>query len=370
LAGEPARDAVCTNVNILVVKPSSLGDVTHALPAVNLLRTGFPDSFISWIVNDELADVVRCCPGVDETIPFSRRRWGSARNVGELLAFVRSVRSRKYDVAVDFQGLLRSGLISFASRAPRRIGYANAREGAILFYTERVTVPEEIKHAVDKNFHLVRQAFGLDGTPCFPSLRAPQSAEAEADRLLAAHDLDSVRPLVGVAPAARWNSKAWPTEFFARVLDTLATTRPDARFWLIGTADEKAIGQALLEACTHAAPENLMGKTSLPTLIALLQRSKVVVTNDTGPMHLAAAVGVRTVAVFGPTEPDLTGPYGQHHIVYRARECPQAPCFKKVCPLPQPVCTGAVDPETAATDVLRILTESSEGGNNRERDTV
>ncbi len=347
-------------MKILVIKPSSLGDVVHALPAVGWLRTRFPEAAISWLVNEEYAELVAMCPDVDEVIPFRRKRWGRVRHAGEFMTFLRGLRRRKFDLVVDFQGLFRSGFIGFCTRAPRRIGFADGREGAPRFCTERVRVPAEIRHAVDRNLFLVRHGLGgaaesatfIPGLASFPALKpSPEAVRAAAGRLSA---VAGAFPLVAVAPCARWESKTWPPEFFAAVLELLAKQFPGMRCWLLGGREQRGVGDRIVALSPSARPLNWMGETGLGELLELLRASHVVITNDSGPMHLAAAVGLPAAALFGPTSPQRTGPYGTRCSVL-AGCCARGPCFREHCALARQACRESVAPGAAAAAVAELI---------------
>ncbi len=343
-------------MNILVIKPSSLGDVVHTLPAIAPLRARFPRATVSWLVNEEYAGIVRLCPGVDEVIPFRRKRWGQIAHWGELLSFLRQLRRRKFDLAVDFQGLFRSGFLSFCTRAPRRIGFADGRELAPRFCTERVRVPDSILHAVDRNQFLVRHAIGggAESSAVFPELRMDAEAAALARARLRRAGADDAFPLVAVAPCARWESKNWPPEFFAQTLELLAARFPEMRCWLLGDAGQRGTGDRIAALCPTARPLNWMGETGLGELLELLRASHVVVTNDSGPMHLAAALQRPTVALFGPTAPERTGPYGNRSVVLRG-SCPRRPCFRRRCLRGDDACKADVSPGAAAAAAAGLI---------------
>ncbi len=341
-------------MNLLVVKPSSLGDIVHALPAVQLLRRHYPEARIAWVVNREYVQLLELSPDIDDVIPFDRHSWGRPTHWKELLHFIRDLRRRKFDIAVDFQGLMRSSLIALASGCPRRVGFRAAREGASLLYTEKVLLPANLPHAVDKNIFLVRSAFAIsqevDFGGCFFQ-RDPETT-AKVKQIQQRHGLTGQGPLLAVVPAARWASKAWPAPFFSRVMDGVKARFPTARWWIVGTGDEKNVGDTVCTGCALADPVNLMGELDLRMMVQMLRDSSVVLTNDTGPMHVAAALDVPTVAMFGPTNPELTGPYGPNHWVLKAK-CDCAPCFNKDCPNEKRVCTDTVSPEDAIEAVLQ-----------------
>jgi lipopolysaccharide heptosyltransferase I len=291
-------------MRILIIKPSSLGDVVHALPTVNLIRRRFPDAHISWVINDTLAPLLKNCPIIDEIIPFERWRFGSLAQLPRLAGFLRTLRRRQFDVIVDLQGLLRSGIISWVTWAPRRIGLSDAREGARLFYNEIVEVPHT--HAVDR-YLLAARHLGCDSAPVEFPLGVSAQIKSEG--------------LIAVNPSARWTTKLWGSDKFAELLERLSRER----VVLTGSAPEREEIGNIAHGC-----RNLAGQTDLFQLAELYRRCAVVITNDSGPMHVAAAVGTPVVAIFGPTDPALTGPYGGQHAVLRAG-IPCSPCFKDHC---------------------------------------
>lgn len=266
--------------------------------------------------------------------------------------FYRSLRAERYDICLDFQGLLRSGLISFASGAPCRVGFECAREGAVMFYTSRVKTPV-VMHAVDRNLALVRAAFGLpdDARPPELPLNVTQEGQDEAERLLPGGSDGG--PRLAVCFSSRWRSKNWRPSFIAEALDEAARRLPGLRCWLLGNANDRANGDALAAAASVAAPINLAGQTTFMGLAAMLRRSDALFTVDSGPMHLAAALSVPCVAMFGATVPALTGPYGPpgRHVVIRSR-CPHAPCMKRDC-----VCGEDCPSGVSAVETGRILAE-------------
>jgi lipopolysaccharide heptosyltransferase I len=346
-------------VNVLVVKPSSLGDVVHTFPAVHLIRDHNPDATITWVVNHAYAEMVELCKDVDDVAVFQRKRWGTPVHWGEFFRFARELRNRKYDLVVDFQGLFRSGILSYLARAPRRAGFAHAREGATAFYNEKVLVPANVRHAIERNLFLAASTLGvaMPERPCpNPVLEVSHDGEKQASILLRMHRLDETPRRIAVAPAARWQSKRFPAGFFAKALDRVATERPDVGVWLLGTADEKPVGEAVVDECHTCRPEIMMGEANLVTLIELLRKSDVLLTNDSGPMHLAAAIGTPAVALFGPTDPELTGPYGVGHTVLQGR-CEDGPCLSRHCRRKdtQHCSSYTVSPEDAAKAMLEKL---------------
>ncbi len=344
-------------MNILIVKPSSLGDIIHTLPVVGLLRENYPDSVISWVVNDTYAELLDLCPDIDNRIVFNRKRLGRLRHCLEVFSFLHELRSHKFDIAIDFQGLLRSSLITQFSGARRRVGFRHARECAPWFYSERILLPANLHHAQDKNIFLARSALKLPESRANPGLSKSEVDIGKMRKLLRTHDVDVNIPLIAVAPAARWQTKTWPPEFFATVLSRVKVEQENAVrppiFICVGTSEERRIGESIRELFDGRLV-NLMGETDLGILTELLRHSAVLLTNDSGPMHLAAAVETPVVAMFGATDADLTGPYGERHAVFRA-VCDNAPCFNRVCPNGEMRCHTTIDAGKVAMMVCEKL---------------
>ena len=223
-----------------------------------------------------------------------------------------------------------------------------------MFYTDKVMVPANLTHAVDRNVFLVRSALKLTGETRLPPLRQHHDFVKLARQLIHQHRLDQGEGLVAVAPGARWESKRWPAAFFAKVLDQVAQERPQAAIWLLGSADERAVADEVCSSCRVAQPANLAGETNLGALCEMLRASDVLLTNDSGPMHLAAALAVPTVALFGPTSPELTGPYGPDHRVFTG-QCASRPCFRRVCPQGVQECAESIQSKRVADALLEMM---------------
>lgn len=281
---------------ILVVKLSSLGDLFHALPAVQLIRrhTG---ATIDWVCHDLYVDLVARFGPVDRALSFPRHSF--LRDGG---AFLRELRAREYELALDFQGLLKSALTARAARAARRIGPSFSREGSRLFYDAVAGPNNKNRHAVEECLDTARYL----GCPLGP---------IEFPVAFPAYPLDVPRPRIGLLPCSRRAEKNWPPERFAELARALRAEVGGSLVVLGGRADQP-VCDALAKAIGPDA-HNWCGRTTLLELGGLIQALDVLVTVDSGPMHIAAAVGTPTVAVFGPTDPIRTGPFGARHRVVR-----------------------------------------------------
>ena len=332
--------------NILLIKPSSLGDIVHALPTAAVLRRRFPAASLTWLVKREWADVLEGNPCIDRvlTVDLSLAGWPEA---------VRAVRRGQFDLVVDLQGLFRSALLGWLSRASVRIGFANGREASHWFYTRRVMVPDPLIHAVER-YLLIPRALGAapqTGALEFP-LAADPAAELRLSQLLNSAGILPGTALVAVNAGARWPTKQWPPASFAQVADRLQ--KEGIRVVVIGGAAEHHPGTAVLRHMV-TSPMDLVGKTGIKDLIALLRRVRLVITNDSGPMHLAAALGTRVVALFGPTDPGRTGPYGPGHMVFHSGvSC--SPCLSRRCANPKALeCLTSISPEEVFRRALAMV---------------
>lgn len=319
---------------ILVVKMSSIGDVVHSLPLLDALKQRFPSSFIGWVVDRRCKDILENNPLIDRLFIFERERWGGRKKAVttpfEMAGLMGSIRKHKFQLALDPQGLFRSGFITYFSGARIRMGFSNAREMSTLFYNVKVDVPEEIKlHAVDR-YMLMGRKLGIETSRRVFTIETPQHSMERVDSLLAANGIRPYHRLVLVNPWARWESKRWPVEKFALLADML-NCEADTRMIVVGGRSDLE-GFITIASLMKTKAVSLVGMTSLTELAYLMKRAEILVTNDSGPMHIAAAMGTPVVAVFGPTDPSLCGPYGEVHEAVK-KELPCSCCYQVVCPI-------------------------------------
>ncbi len=312
---------------ILLIKPSSLGDLVHALPVLHGLRRRYPQARIDWLAGSSFAPLIEGHPDVSEVVRFDRRRYGrmlrDPRIAVEFAAFCRRLYRRNYDLVVDLQGLFRSGLMALATGAPVRIGFADARELAWVFYTDRIETPDRDTHAVDRNYATATM-LGFDELGVSFDLAVTEAERRRAADLLTQAGLAPDRPFAALLPGARWETKRWSERRFAEVVDELARRR-DLPSVLLAGSDEADIC-ARIEACCRGPVINLAGRTDLRVLVAVLERAAVVLCHDSAPMHLAAAMGRPMVCLVGPTNPARTGPYSKNARILNT-DLPCAPCY-------------------------------------------
>jgi lipopolysaccharide heptosyltransferase I len=293
-------------MNILIVRLGALGDIIHAVPAAAALRAAYPDARIDWLVEARHRPMVELITVVDRVIAIERRSIAGWLDASAVLRRVR------YDAAIDFQGLLKSALLARMSGAPRVLGFSiwHLREKtARPFYSDtegRPSTGEVDPHVIVKNLRLLRSLGVTDESIRFPLARVESRA------------LDTVREALGgelpfalINPGAAWPNKRWPPARFGDVAAFLRDVRALPVFVLWGPGEE-SLAQAVVDRSSGAA--RLAPPTELPDLLALARAAALMVSGDTGPLHIATAAGTPTVGLFGPTDPDRNGPWSAEDV--------------------------------------------------------
>lgn len=333
---------------ILLVKLSSFGDVIHALPTLEALRALYPQGQITWLVQDSFAPLLAGHLALDQVWPIPRLRFQGQSLVSQtaaLAAAARRLRSRPFDLVIDLQGLLKSALWVALARSPRKIGYDGTREGSYLVLTEKLPRYDPDRHAVLRYLDVARYLEAPEAAPRFRLehlLTEPWNTLGETMN----------RPYAVLHPGARWITKLWPAASWARLAEWLA--KQGLEVVLTGSSADRPLAAALLKE-SQAPIVDLAGRTTLAELAAVLKGAVFALTTDTGPMHLAAALGTRVAALFGPTAPWRTGPFGQgHEIVRLGLDC--SPCFGRQCPDPR--CLTELPVETVIAACEKILSRA------------
>ncbi len=296
--------------NILVIKPSALGDIVHALPTLSSLRVSFPAAKISWMVRPAYARLLEYTHQVDEIILFDRkglgRWWFNPSAAGDLVRFLQTLRRRQFDCVIDLQGLFRTALFSRLSGCRDRYGFRDTREGAWLLYSHRVQLPSDCIHVIDSYWEIARAA-GATVRRLDYGLRVSDDSRREVLELVEKSGCKSdAYGVLVVGSAQPW--KCWPLERFARLAERLARDL-GLSMVAVGSEGERPMIDRL-RALSGVPIVNLAGKTDLGQLMALMAAACTVISNDTGPGHVAVAMGAPTAMIFGPTNPARVGPYG------------------------------------------------------------
>lgn len=313
---------------ILVRSTNWIGDVVMTLPALEALRERFPESRILVLARSWVAPLVRAHPAVDGVLELTRGR-GRAGHALEVLRVASRVRRMRFDMAVLFQNAFEAALIGWVARVPVRVGYdTDARRPLLTHPLSRKRAPTH-RHQVEYYLDLVR-ALGWKGMAREPRLFTTPEDRDDASKILAAEGLSSSGMRIGVAPGAAYGpAKRWPPERFARVADQAAEIW-QAPVLILGSKGDARACEAVAGRMKHPAV-NLCGRTGLGQAVALIESCGLFLTNDSGLMHVASALNVPTVAIFGSTDPVATGPRSPWaRVVRNPVEC--SPCFRTVCP--------------------------------------
>lgn len=355
-------------MRILIVKLSSIGDVVHTLPSLHALRKGLgKEAEIDWLVEEAASSILTGHPMIDNLIIVKNRGWINDRT--ENIKTAKYLASRRYDMVLDFQGLMKSGIWVLLSRGRRRIGFSNSRELSHVFLNEKLPAYDPDMHAVDRYLVLARHAVSAGhAVPVIDPVEFPMpDIRLQIERVKRLLKKNGITRFFAMVPHARWPTKLWGDERFVR-LAALAMERFNMGTVLVGgTMDRAALEE--MRAKMGAGALNLAGETDLGELAALFSLADFVVTVDSGPMHIAAAVKTPVIALFGPTTSKRTGPYApggaggaggaagaggaegtegvRHTVITKGLEC--SPCFKKKCPDPR--CMTDI----AVTDVIGAI---------------
>jgi len=305
----------------------------QTLPALEAIKRTYPDSDITWAVEEAAAGILDGHPLINRLLVSRRKTWTRMlrnprtffQGLGGIVRFINELRNTRYDIAIDFQGLFKSGILIGLARAQRKIGFDRTRELSYLFLNERLPAYDIDKHALERYLDVARYLGAKD-----PSTACTLPIEREI--LMIKQRIEGLkpagRPLVAINPVARWKTKLWSERKFAELADRLISER-NAIVIFTGSHEDGLVNTRILAMMEQNAV-SWAGETTLKELAALASLSTVFITTDTGPMHLAAAAGTRVVALFGPTAPWRTGPFGPPHITVRAGlNC--SPCFKRTC---------------------------------------
>lgn len=301
---------------ILIIKLGAVGDVIHSLPVLETLRACFPKAHLGWVVEEASYPILAGNPSLDELILLERRKLRGAASIAYLRRWMRDLKARQYDTVLDLHNLFKTGIIGYFSGASLRIGFSKWREGNFLFMNRRVRPPSRYQHAVDKYLSLlapldIREDRWVRRFPLVWELHEKEMI----GRFWEQNGLKEQDRVVAINPGANWPSKRWRPVFYARVADQLIK-QCDAKILLLWGPGEKHLAEAI---ASHMQEKGMMAPlTTLKELMPLIKRCRLFISGDTGPLHLAAALGVSTVALFGPSDPQRNGPYGEGHFVIKS----------------------------------------------------
>jgi lipopolysaccharide heptosyltransferase I len=345
----------------LFIKVSSLGDVVHALPALRTLRASHPDAYIAWLVEAPYQNLLYNNPDLDEIIVIRTRHWRknwTLKTLGEISKTISLLRKRRFDVAIDLQGLIKTGLIARLSGARQRLGLhrKNCKEPLnALFTNKKAATIGPGTHVVDIYLNLIHLAGGNQQVTQIHPLNVPEATSAPVDLFLQENPEISAKPIAFINPGAGFPTKLWEADRFAKLADRIVEELGFSILLVWGPGEKGMAEQigGMMKQKSWIAP-----KTSIQESIVLFRHAALLISCDTGPLHLAAAMGVPTVSLFGPTDPARNGPYGlNHQVVCKPQPC--SFCWKKACHIQTHDCMQQIEVEevfeTVKTSVAKFV---------------
>jgi heptosyltransferase II len=312
-----------------------IGDAVMSEPALSAIRQAFPKADITLLVKPAIAELFQQHPAIDHLLVYEHR--GRHARLSGKWALGSELRRGRFDVAILFQNAFEAALLAFLAGIPRRYGYGT--DGRAFLLSDAITAPNRTALAHQTQYYLdLLRPLGVTPSPSAPRLFVSDSEEKRMTQRLTEAGIQATERLIGINPGSTYGSaKRWLPERFAQAADRMVE-QFGGRVVIVGAAGEEALGQAIAEKML-SKPVVLSGRTSIRELMAVIKRCRPFVTNDTGPMHIAAAFGVPVVAIFGPTDFRTTSPFGEtHQIVRQPVEC--SPCLLRECPIDHRCMTG------------------------------
>ncbi|MCP4747097.1 MAG: glycosyltransferase family 9 protein [Desulfobacteraceae bacterium] len=350
------------NPKILIVKLSAIGDVVHTLPALNALRRHYPQAHITWLVEEAAAGFIQGHHALNRVLISKRKKWikGLASpqrrtHWQAIRRFLRQLRDTRYDLIIDFQFSLKGALWIALAHGRRKIGFGPGmqhQEHSHLVLNERIPSISMQIHALDRGLRLL-EGIGIPKGPVEYAVPISNDDRNKVNKMLIDNGWRNKHQTIAINPMAKWDTKLWLPERFAQLADSLIDRHGVTIFFTGGPEDVGVISQ--IQRHMRNKAKNMAGRTSLVQLAAMYEQMACVVSTDTGPMHIAAAVGAPAVALFGPTAPWRTGPHGQGHKVLQTNLLDCVPCFQRHCEPHH--CMQAITVEqvqVAVADILKI----------------
>jgi heptosyltransferase II len=312
-----------------------IGDAVMSEPALSAIRQAFPKADITLLVKPAIAELFQQHPAIDHLLVYEHR--GRHARLSGKWALGSELRRGRFDVAILFQNAFEAALLAFLAGIPRRYGYGT--DGRAFLLSDAITAPNRTALAHQTQYYLdLLRPLGITPLPAAPRLFVSDSEEERMTQRLMEAGIQATERLIGINPGSTYGSaKRWLPERFAQAADRMVE-QFGGRVVIVGAAGEEALGQAIAEKML-SKPVVLSGRTSIRELMSIIKRCRLFITNDTGPMHIAAAFGVPVVAIFGSTDFRTTSPFGEtHQIVRQPVEC--SPCLLRECPIDHRCMTG------------------------------
>jgi len=318
---------------ILIVRLSAIGDVIHSLPTAYALRQKHPNAQIDWLVEEQSYPLVKLNPYLDNVIILPRKRWKKLINkdfikgVRSFFSFFKKLRAEKYDITLDLQGLFKSAISSFLVNPNLRMGPSDGRELSTLFYQAKIDLPEKKGHRIYKYLHFAG-ALEAEMNEINYGLKLTPVIKSRVSRLFEENKIDAKNKIVVLNPFTNWESKNWFLESYFKLANELIKKGYYVIF--TGSRDDKDAIDSF-GSVEQDKYSNLAGKTDLQELAEVYRRAALYIGGDTGPTHLAAAVGIPVIALMGPTDPETNGPFGEGHTVIQDNSLECIRCWDRHC---------------------------------------
>jgi heptosyltransferase I len=324
-------------MRILIVKLSAIGDVVHTLPAAAFLKGALPDAHISWAVERRASAILKDSPAIDELIEIDTRRLRKNLFSGATLESFRAQlgnlqgddKTTRYDVAIDFQGLMKSGLVTKAAKAPRRIGFETneLREPLSRFFLTEQVQTSLFRHVIEKNLGLARAVIGAK-KDAIPAYEFPIAVSLEDEKYVDEAVSKRLEKFAIINPGGGWVTKLWSAEKFGEVADWLWEEYALTSLVTYGPGEEELAQAVQVSSRTNTA---IPFPSTLKQFVALARRAQIFVGGDTGPLHIAAACGAPIVGLYGPTAPERNGPFNQRDLTVGRDLWCRDECHKRKC---------------------------------------
>ncbi|MCC3144276.1 glycosyltransferase family 9 protein [Halanaerobium sp. Z-7514] len=318
---------------ILIIRLSAIGDVIHSLPTAYAIRQKYPNAQIDWLVEDKAFPLVNMNPYLDNAIILPRKKWkkeikdkGIIHTIKEFWSFYKMMRNKNYDISLDLHGLFKSSFSAFLIKADLRMGPADGRELSQFFYQAKIDLKDSKLHKVERSLQLAG-ALGANTELVNYGLKITPVVKSRVSRLFEMEKINHNKRLIILNPFTTWESKNWFLERYFGLADELI----EEGHYVIFTgsnSDKEAIEKYDGKKDSYS---NLAGKTDLQELTEIYNRADLYIGGDTGPTHLAAAVGLKVIALMGPTDPDTHGPYGEGHTVIQDNSLKCIRCWDEQC---------------------------------------
>ncbi len=345
---------------ILIIRLSAIGDVVHVLPALRLLRSRFPASKIAWLVEDKASDILTGHPDIDEVIVFPRRKWqrGILRaglikdTLSEIYSFYKKIRGEHYDLVIDFQGNLKSGIMNLVTGSENRVGFGRGycKEFNYLFTRYHVYPPWNKMHRIEKNLSLLK-GIGIENGFQRQDLPVSREDEQYISEFINT-GINPSLPIIIIHPGTSSFGafKQWPILNYALLADMILESYQAEVIFTWGPGEYDAVEEIIKNMRKKAVPA--CETRSIKQLIELLRRACLFIGGDTGPLHIASIMDIPVVGIYGPKDPLIYGPYNGRSVVIK-KDVPCSPCKKRTCG--NPICMASILPEDVFRGVNNLM---------------